>query len=82
MRAIPTCPECGGVGVPGHRCPRACACIDCGRPADMFVPNANALALEESEMLKEVAQGAPTDQALCDECFYNRCRIQTARRRN
>lgn len=76
----PTCPACGQWMPPGHRCPRKRQCIDCGQPADMFVPDPDALALDEVEMMRQATADPDDDRPLCDSCFYRRARDQRPRR--
>jgi hypothetical protein len=81
-RSEPKCPLCGGWMPSGHRCPRKRSCIDCGRPGNVFVPDPDALALDEAAMLEQADTDPKRDKALCDQCFYARARRQEQRKLN
>jgi hypothetical protein len=74
----PSCPECHSY-LAVHRCPRSFACIDCGQPADVFVPDANALAIEKAEAADAAGHDPAEDSPLCDDCFYLRASAQEGR---
>lgn len=64
----PVCSSCrDSLAVAGHRCPRQHACVDCLRPADVFVPDDFGAAAAANIL-------ASGGSALCDRCLTRRLR--------